>query len=426
VVFAGYAASIPALRKSDTRWAVEIHPAHLQAARDADRKGPPHNPRALGPFAMTRDDVTLDDLRRRVTEIDRQLIALVAERKAVSGEVARVKRATGYPTRDYEREREVILGVRATASELGVSPALAEELLRLLIRSSLTTQEQASVAARGAGSGRRALVIGGGGKMGGWFVRFLASQGFTVEVADPTGAAAGVPRVEDWHKTDLNQYDYIILATPLGVTDTILRDLALRRPTGVIFDVGSLKSPLRSGLLALKSHGCRVTSLHPMFGPDTELLSGRHVIFVDLGHAEALASARELFSPTMAEQVVMSLDDHDRLVAYVLGLSHALNIAFFTALAESGEAAPRLARMSSTTFDSQLDVATRVAQESPDLYFEIQSLNDYGAESLEALAQAVERIRTAVLSQDHDAFAALMRRGRDYLEDRRSVAERRA
>jgi chorismate mutase/prephenate dehydrogenase len=405
---------------------VEIHPAHLQATRDADRKGLPFNSMALGPFAMTRDDVTLDDLRRRVTEIDRQLISLVAERKAVSGEVARVKRATGYPTRDYERERDVILGVRATATELGVSPALAEELLRLLIRSSLTTQEQASVAARGAGSGRRALVIGGGGKMGGWFVRFLASQGFAVEVADPTGAATGVPRVEDWHKTDLNQYDYIILATPLGVTDAILRDLALRRPTGVIFDVGSLKSPLRSGLLALKSHGCRVTSLHPMFGPDTELLSGRHVIFVDLGHDEALASARELFAPTMAEQVVMSLDDHDRLVAYVLGLSHALNIAFFTALAESGEAAPRLARMSSTTFDSQLDVATRVAQESPDLYFEIQSLNDYGAESLEALAQAVERIRTAVLSQDHDAFAALMRRGRDYLEDRRSVAERRA
>ena len=83
-----------------------------------------------------------------------------------------------------------------------------------------------------------------------------------------------------------------------------------------------------------------------MFGPDTELLSGRHVIFVDLGHAGALESARELFAHTMAEQVVMSLDDHDRLIAYVLGLSHALNIAFFTALAESGEAAPRLARMS--------------------------------------------------------------------------------
>jgi chorismate mutase / prephenate dehydrogenase len=374
---------------------------------------------------MTTETVTLEALRQRVTDIDRQLIALVGERKSVSEEVARVKRATGRSTRDYEREREVILGVRATAEERGVSPDLAEQLLRLLIRSSLTTQEQATVAARGAGSGRRALVIGGAGKMGGWFVNFLASQGFAVEVADPAPAASGTAQVDDWHRTDL-KHDYIVLATPLAATDAILRDLALRRPPGVIFDVGSLKSPLRAGLMALRSHGCQVTSVHPMFGPDTELLSGRHVIFVDLGNAAALSRARELFAPTMAEQVVMSLDDHDRLIAYVLGLSHALNIAFFTALAESGEAAPKLARMSSTTFDAQLDVASRVAEESPDLYYEIQSLNDYGAESLEALSQAVERLRTAVLSQDHDTFVALMRRGRDYLQDRRTVTERRA
>jgi chorismate mutase/prephenate dehydrogenase len=374
---------------------------------------------------MSRDNPTLEDLRQRLTELDRQLIALVAERQHLSEEVARVKRATGRPTRDYERERDVILGARTLAEQHGVSPALAESLLRLLIRSSLTTQEQASVAAHGAGSGRRALVIGGAGKMGGWFVSFLASQGFAVEVADPAPAPAGATHLSDWRGTDL-KHDFIVLATPLAVTDAILRELALRRPPGVIFDVGSLKSPLRAGLMALKSHGCKVTSVHPMFGPDTELLSGRHVVFVDLGHEAALASARALFAATMAEQVVMSLDDHDRLIAYVLGLSHALNIAFFTALAESGEAAPKLARMSSTTFDAQLDVASRVAQESPELYYEIQSLNDYGAESLEALAQAVERIRTAVLSRDDKAFVALMRRGRDYLEDRRTVAERRA
>ncbi len=374
---------------------------------------------------MATENPSLDALRQRVTDIDRQLIALVAERKRISGEIARAKRSTGYPTRDYERERDVILGVRTMAAELGVSPQLAENILRLLIRSSLTTQEHASVVAKGTGSGRRALVIGGGGKMGRWFVEFLSSQGFTVEVADPGAVPPGVARVDDWRTTDL-KHDYIVLATPLGVTDAILRELALRRPTGVIFDVGSLKSPLRAGLTALKSLGCKVTSVHPMFGPDTELLSGRHVVFVDLGSHEALAAARELFSPTMAEQVVMSLDDHDRLIAYVLGLSHALNIAFFTALADSGEAAPKLAKMSSTTFDSQLDVAARVAQESPDLYYEIQSLNDYGAESLEALARAVEQIRTAVISRDQDAFVALMRRGRDYLEDRRSVAERRA
>jgi chorismate mutase / prephenate dehydrogenase len=362
---------------------------------------------------MSCDDITLTDLREELSGIDARLLALVAERQWLSHEVARVKRETGRPTRDFQRERDVLMAARAKATELNVPPALAENLMRLLIQSALTTQERASVVARCAGSGCSALVMGGAGKMGRWFVEFLASQGFDVEVADPAGAPPGARAVGDWRKSEL-RHDFIVLATPLAVTDTLLRELALRRPQGVIFDVGSLKSPLRAGLLTLKSHGCKVTSIHPMFGPDTELLSGRHVVFVDLGCAEALARVREIFAPTMVEQVVMSLDDHDRLIAYVLGLSHALNIAFFAALAESGEAVPRLARMSSTTFDAQLAVALGVAKESPELYYEIQSLNDYGAESLEALAQAVERIRAAVLSRDRAGFIALMNRGREW------------
>ena len=371
--------------------------------------------------------MTLDELRRQLDELDGELLALIAKRQATSREIAAAKRATGYPTRDYQREREVILGVRSRAEKLGLPGELAEDVLRLLIRSSLTTQEQARVAAHGAGSGRRALVIGGAGKMGAWVVQFLSSQGFAVQVADPCGAAPGIPVVADWRQlADLDLYDFIVVATPLSVSGAILSELALRRPPGVVFDLGSLKSPLRGGLYALKAAGVKVTSLHPMFGPSTELLSDRHVIFVDMGCPEALTAARALFAPTMAEQVVMGLDEHDRLIAYVLGLSHALNIAFFTALAESGEAAPRLAKLSSTTFDAQLEVATDVSEESPELYYEIQALNDYGAESLEALAKSVDRLRTAVLSRDFPTFKALMLQGFDYLKDRRAVVQRRA
>jgi chorismate mutase/prephenate dehydrogenase len=120
----------------------------------------------------------------------------------------------------------------------------------------------------------------------------------------------------------------------------------------------------------------------------------------------------------MAEQVTMGLDEHDRLIAYVLGLSHALNIAFFTALAGSGEAAPRLAQLSSTTYDAQVAVATRVADDNPYLYFEIQNLNDYGRESLQALRAAVEQIWQAVIAGDAERFAALMHQGRTYLGQR--------
>jgi chorismate mutase/prephenate dehydrogenase len=363
------------------------------------------------------EPLTLDQLRSRLTEIDRELIELVAERQRLSREVARAKRATGHPTRDYRRERDVILGVREHATRHGVSADVAEQILRLLIRTSLATQERARVVAEGHGDGRRALVIGGRGKMGHWFVDFLASQGFEVEVADPSGPVEGYAYRANWQDSPLDQ-DLIVVATPLGITEGVLHALAARAPKGLVFDLASIKTPLRAGLDALVRAGVKVTSVHPMFGPDTDLLSGRHVIYIDLGSPTALAEAQELFQPTMAERVVMGLDEHDRLIAYVLGLSHALNIAFFTALAESGEAAPRLARMSSTTFDSQLDVASRVAEESPALYFEIQALNEYGTESLSALLFAVERLRATVRSKDAAGFRQMMERGRDYLHTR--------
>jgi chorismate mutase/prephenate dehydrogenase len=360
----------------------------------------------------------LAELRRRLTEVDDRLLELVAERQHLVEMIGRHKQGKGQPTRDFAREKDVIQGAVAKARELGLPEDLAEVLMRMLIRSSLTTQEQDRVVSEGRGSGRSALVIGGAGRMGHWFADFLSTQGYRVEIADPAADPDDPQARREWKQGSLDQ-DLIVVAAPLAMSGAILEDLAEIRPPGLIFDVGSLKSPLRHGLAALAAAGCRVTSVHPMFGPDTRLLSGRHVIFTDVGHLDATREARELFESTMAEQVEMSLDQHDRLIAFVLGLSHALNIAFFTALAESGADVPLLAQLSSTTFDAQLEVCRRVAAENPWLYFEIQSLNEHGQDALDALARSVDRIRNAVEKGDAPAFVDLMERGREYLASRR-------
>jgi chorismate mutase/prephenate dehydrogenase len=74
--------------------------------------------------------------------------------------------------------------------------------------------------------------------------------------------------------------------------------------------------------------------------------------------------------------------------------------------------------MSSTTFDAQLKVATLVARDNPHLYFDIQTLNDYGGASLHALRAATERIERLVQSRDQAGFVELMAAGRRYLENR--------
>ena len=357
--------------------------------------------------------MNLENLRDALSDVDRQIIDLIAERQRIVGEIGQSKLAHGTATRDFAREKDVIDSGRAQAEEVGVDPDLAENILTALIRSSLASQERERVIAEGKGNGRRVLVIGGAGKMGHWFVNFFASQGFETVIADASREdAPGVFR--NWTDAGVD-YDVIVVATPLAVSGRILAQLAVLKPPGLVFDIGSLKTPLIDGLRELHQAGCKVTSLHPMFGPDTRLLSGRHLIICDAGSAEATAAAKALFSATMVEQLDMSLDDHDRLIAYVLGLSHALNIAFFTALAESGEAAPRLARMSSTTFDSQLLVSGDVAHDNPHLYFEIQHLNRFGLGPLDALVDAAARIRELVASGDEQGFVDLMQRGREYL-----------
>jgi chorismate mutase/prephenate dehydrogenase len=364
----------------------------------------------------SKDDVPLSALREQLAEVDAHLLRLVADRQTIVTEVGRIKAAMGRATRDYAQEKEVVDRARRSAASLSLDGALAEELMLLLIHASLTVQERDRVQASAEGDGRTVLLIGGAGKMGQWLARFLASQGFGVEIADPIAPAGDFRHTVDWRASALD-HDIIVVAAPLATSRLILEELATRRPRGLVFDIGSLKTPLRPGLAALANAGVAVTSVHPMFGPDTELLSGRHVIFVDVGVRDATQRARELFASTMAVQVEMDLDSHDRMVAYILGLSHAVNIAFFTALAESGEAAQRLAQLSSTTFDAQLEVARRVAAESPHLYFEIQSLNAYGLESLSALLRCVERLHAQVGAGDERGFAAMMEQGERYLRN---------
>jgi len=357
--------------------------------------------------------MSLEELRLNLSAIDRQLVEMIAERQRIVGEIGKAKLTTGTGTRDYAREKDVLEMGRQQALEMGVDPDLVENLLEMLIRTSLESQERDRVVAEGKGDGRRVLVIGGAGKMGRWFAEFFASQGFATTIADKM-VEDGPAQFNNWTDAGVD-FDVIVVAAPLAVSGRILAQLAVLKPKGLIFDIGSLKSPLLDGLRELHSVGCRVTSLHPMYGPDTRLLSGRHLIFCDVGNAEATAAAKELFAATMVEQLDMGLEDHDRLIAYVLGLSHALNIAFFTALAESGEAAPKLAQMSSTTFDSQLLVSAAVAKDNPRLYFEIQNLNKFGLGPLDALCEAAGRIRETVAGGDEEAFVELMQKGRDYL-----------
>ena len=360
---------------------------------------------------MTDDkDKSLAALREELDRIDRELVERAAERQQIVSEIGRLKKSAGRQLRDFRREREVLDGVRRHADAAGLDPEVAEQLLTTLIGASLTRQETERVALSARGEGKRALVIGGAGRMGRWLVRFLDGQGFDVFIADAAGEADGERQFRDWRAAPLDA-DLIVVAAPIDISRRIIDQMTELRPPGLVFDVASIKAPLADSLRAAALAGLNICSVHPMFGPDTRLLAGHHVLLADCGQSGAVEQARALFSETMASLVQVSLDEHDRLMAWVLGLSHALNVTFAAALADSGMDAGRLAAVSSTTFQRQLDIATDVTAENPELYFEIQQLNPYEDGVLDALHQALQALETSVLQGDAKTFVDLMRRG---------------
>jgi chorismate mutase/prephenate dehydrogenase len=347
------------------------------------------------------------ELRQRLDEIDTGIIDLIAERQAVVTTIAEHKLKTGLPLRHYEREREVIdRGVKRAESH-GLEGSVARDILQTLIHHSLGNQEAHKLVQSDHGQGQDALVIGGLGRMGVWISRYLDMVGYSVDIADTASGDSPYKRVDDWQSV-VNDYDLIVVAVPLRPSNDILLRLAKLKPECLVFDIGSLKSPMREGLDAMRESGCRVCSVHPMFGPDEIGLSGRHILFVDVGDDQAIKEARALFAHTAADCVELSLEEHDEVMAWVLGLSHLVNIAFAGALAESGEAVPLLKQISSSTFNAQLNVATQVVSENPHLYYEIQQGNNNTAEVSAAFRNVLDELMRAVAENDEDVFTRYM------------------
>lgn len=341
--------------------------------------------------------------RRRIDELDAELVRVAAARLAAAAEAGRAKAALGESLVDFVREREVLDAVRRRAGDAGLEPAVAEDLVTRLILASTSRQESERLTAARVGEGRQAVVVGGAGRMGRWLVRFLRGSGFGVRVldlAEPGGlveASAALPRA-----------DLVLVAVPPSEAARLYDSWCAAPPRGVVADVCSVKAPLVPALRRLQRAGARVASLHPLFGPATTVLRGNDVVVCDTGDREAAEAIRALFAATSARLVALGLDEHDRLMADVLALAHATAIAF--SLSAEGAVAQ------GTTSRRLRDVAATVVREDPRVYYEIQAGNPHADAALAKLQESVARVRETVRRRDPEAFRALLDEGRRRLD----------
>jgi isochorismate pyruvate lyase len=75
----------------------------------------------------------LDAIRCGIDELDRRLVALLAERQRLVSQVVRYKRAHHLPVVDRAREDRMLAAIAASAERSGLDPRVAQQVLRTII-----------------------------------------------------------------------------------------------------------------------------------------------------------------------------------------------------------------------------------------------------------------------------------------------------
>jgi|WetSurMetagenome_2_1015567.scaffolds.fasta_scaffold05305_7 chorismate mutase / prephenate dehydrogenase len=374
----------------------------------SERKPPPRTRRRPSVKALERH-------RAAIEALDARILGLVARRLDEAQAIGELKGSRGIPLRNFEVEAQVRGRLEALATGLGRRGDLGRDLALFLIERSLETQAPIIESAY-SGDRLKALVVGGMGGMGRWLAGFLAGQGHDVQVYDVASGQCPWPRCADLGQGVL-WADLVLVSVPMSACSAVLEAIGRHRPKAVVGEICSLKGHLLPTLERLRADGLKLVSLHPMFGPDVRMLSGRNIVVCTEGDGSARDLVKGLFASTSANLVEMSAAEHDRRMGAVLGLSHLANLAFARALGHSGLPFCKLGAASGVTFLKQVATTRDVVGENPELYYEIQALNAVTPETFAWLERALDDYRRAIEKGDEPAFVALMRDSASYFRE---------
>jgi cyclohexadieny/prephenate dehydrogenase len=214
--------------------------------------------------------------------------------------------------------------------------------------------------------------------------------------------------------------ELLVLATPLGAMPEVLRRAAGSLAEGcIVTDVGSVKGSLGETLAGLLPPGVLYVGAHPMAGSHrrgldharADLFEGAPCVVAPAPGTPPAAVARVVafFRALGARVLERDPADHDREVAWVSHLPHALAFAYAHALADAPAAAAALRGTGFRDF-------TRIAHSDPELWAEILCGNRKAlADTLSRAGARLAELARAVEQGDGEAVERFLAAARESL-----------
>ncbi len=269
-------------------------------------------------------------------------------------------------------------------------------------------------------SSREVSIIGATGQMGRWFTQYFANRGWQVHVYSRSKEKLDALKRELGASTFKGSISFttelqrcipisawVMLSVPVTAHEEAIKAVApLMRKDAVLFDIASVKGRIPALLAgARKEHGIHILSTHPMYGPGAEGMKNKNFILIDLeGDGRVMNRFRAIIAPDKPTIIETTAGEHDRMIAFTLGIPHMLNILFGKLLKDQDADISKLVEFEGTTFHLQHLISQEVVTQEPFIYATIELENQAFIDMLSEFKRIAEQFIDILKRKDYDGF----------------------
>lgn len=349
----------------------------------------------------------LAELRAQIDSLDEELLQLLAKRLNVVHKIGEVKQQHGLPIYVPQRESEILQKKREAATQLGLSPNLIEDILRRIMRESYVSENQFGFKTVNPQI-RKIVIVGGRGKLGSLFGRYLSGSGYNVVSLEQN----------DWPQAAqiLQDADVVIVSVPIANTPEVIAQLKPYLTENMLLaDLTSVKcAPLEK---MLEVHHGPVVGLHPMFGPDVASMAKQIVACCDGRFSERYQWLLQQIQMWGVKIYHVDATEHDHHMTYIQALRHFSTFVYGLYLSQQSVDLDKLLALSSPIYRLELAMVGRLFAQDAALYADIIADKPENLAVIEHLKNSYETGFAFFKNKDKAGFIAQFNQIRDWFGD---------
>lgn len=336
-------------------------------------------------------------LRERIDELDRKFVALLAERNELVAQVADVKRRSGYPIRDPNREGEMLATRRTLGMKDGIRPEVVESLFRVILWASRDRQASLRAAVPIHVEPKTIAIIGGHGGMGQCLKKMFSEQGHDILISDKDTSLTPDEAAQ--------MSDVIVISVPIRATREVIELVGPScKSESMLMDVTSIKTDPVEAML--DSTTADVIGTHPLFGPAINSLQGQRVVMTPARIQDSRWKSwlDDALKAAGLEVIQSTPEKHDRIMSVVQVLTHYSTEVIGRTMQALDVSIAESLQFTSPIYHMELLMAARHFAQSPDLYSAIEMTNPNTEHVTSAFTTAADEMRSLIINGDQEGF----------------------